>query len=93
MQIRTGTVEDADDVLAMLDEAVDWLVSQGRTGQWGTEHWTADHRKVERVRALIGEGDLWVAEIDGKPLERSSSMKRPCPTSSRSTSASFTFAC
>src|SRR4051794_21300102 len=68
MQIRTGTVEDAGDVLAMLDEAVDWLVSQGRTGQWGTEHWTADPRKVERVRALIGEGDLWIAEIEGKPV-------------------------
>ena len=68
MQIRTGSVADADDVLAMLDEAVDWLVGLGRTGQWGTEHWTADPRKVERARALIGEGDLWIAEIDGKSV-------------------------
>ena len=68
MQIRTGTLADADDVLVMLDDAVDWLVSQGRTGQWGTEHWTADPRKVERVLALIGEGDLWIAEIEGKPV-------------------------
>ncbi len=68
MQNRTGTLADADDVLVMLDDAVDWLVSQGRTGQWGTKHWTADPRKVERVRALIGEGDLWIAEIEGKPV-------------------------
>lgn len=67
MKIRAGSVEDTDTVLAMLDEAVDWLVRQGRTGQWGTEHWSADPKKVERVRALIGEGDLWIAGIDGQP--------------------------
>lgn len=67
MEIRAGSVTDTDAVLAMLDEAVDWLARQGRTGQWGTEHWSADPKRVERVRALIGEGDLWLAEIDSQP--------------------------
>ena len=67
VKIRAGSVEDTDATLAMLDEAVDWLVSQGRTGQWGTEHWSADPKRVERVRALIGEGDLWIAEVDNQP--------------------------
>lgn len=67
MEIRAGSVEDTDAVLAMLDEAIDWLVSQGRTGQWGTEHWSTNPSLVERIRALIGEGDLWIAEIDGQP--------------------------
>ena len=54
-------------VLALMDEAVAWLVAQGRTDQWGSEPFSGDPKKTEFIRKLIDEGDLFVAEIDGEP--------------------------
>jgi len=67
MDIRRGGPGDADTVLALLDAAVVWLNAQGNTEQWGTEPWSADPRKVERVRGLCASG-CWLAELDGEPV-------------------------
>lgn len=53
--------------MAMLDEAVAWMVSRGNTEQWGTEPWSAQPARRERITGMIGSGDVWVAEIDGDP--------------------------
>ncbi|QMU72912.1 GNAT family N-acetyltransferase [Streptacidiphilus sp. P02-A3a] len=66
MHIRRGTPEDVDAVLALLDGAVEWLVAQGRTGQWGTEPWSTQPAFTERVTGRAERGELRVAELDGQ---------------------------
>jgi hypothetical protein len=50
LRIRAGGPRDAKVVLAMLDDAVPWLVSQGRQGQWGAEPFSAMPDRVALVR-------------------------------------------
>jgi len=66
MDIRSGTLEDVEAVLALLDGAVEWLVAQGRTGQWGTEPWSTRPALVERVTERARRGELRVAELEGE---------------------------
>ncbi|MEO3750655.1 GNAT family N-acetyltransferase [Streptomyces sp. B6B3] len=68
MEIRKGGEGDLPVILGMLDGAVDWLVARGRTGQWGTEPWSARPRAVERVGEIVRSGTPWLAEIDGQPV-------------------------
>ena len=37
MVLRRGGPDDAAGVIALFDEAVEWLVARGKTGQWGSE--------------------------------------------------------
>ncbi|GAA2140082.1 hypothetical protein GCM10009760_22950 [Kitasatospora kazusensis] len=62
MKIRTGGPEDAADILRLLDEAVAWLTSLGRTGQWGDQPWTSRPAAVERIHAYTREFLVRVAE-------------------------------
>ncbi|CAN5688780.1 GNAT family N-acetyltransferase [soil metagenome] len=66
MQIKLGTVSDFDAVMALLDEAVAWLVEQGRSDQWGSEPWTTMPNVMEKTRQIIVDGELWLAEVDGE---------------------------
>ena len=66
MDIRGGTLEDVGAVLALLDGAVEWLVAQGRTGQWGTEPWSTQPALVERVTDRARRGELRVAVLEGE---------------------------
>jgi hypothetical protein len=50
----------------MLDGAVRWLASTGRSGQWGTEPFSAEPRRVAQVRAWAAGGGLRVAETGGE---------------------------
>jgi GNAT superfamily N-acetyltransferase len=69
VNIRVGTAADAPIVLALLDEAVAWLVARGQTGQWGTEPWSANERAVEQMAALSASGGLRIAEdAPGEPV-------------------------
>jgi GNAT superfamily N-acetyltransferase len=68
MRIRSGTIEDFDVVIALMDEAVAWLAGQGRTGQWGSEPISALTRSVEYMRREVEGNDLWIAEIGGEPV-------------------------
>ncbi|MBC6451448.1 GNAT family N-acetyltransferase [Actinokineospora xionganensis] len=65
--IRPGGPADADTMLAFLDEAVAWMVERGQSEQWGSEPWSAQPKRVARVRAMAESGLLWIAEADGAP--------------------------
>ncbi|WP_460066956.1 GNAT family N-acetyltransferase [Streptomyces sp. YKOK-I1] len=65
--IRDGGPDDVPAMLGMLDSSVEWLVSQGRTGQWGTKPLSQSPRTVESVVRYMEEGAAFVAEVDGVP--------------------------
>ncbi|EER41245.1 conserved hypothetical protein [Histoplasma capsulatum H143] len=62
LAIVRGTVDDSPAVLHLLDIAVKWLESQGRTGQWGTALFSENLQRVEQFRELATTGQgLWLA--------------------------------
>jgi GNAT superfamily N-acetyltransferase len=68
MKIRQGGEGDIPVILRMLDDAVAWLVARGRTGQWGTEPWSARPKAVAQVGEIVRSGTPWLAEIDGETV-------------------------
>ena len=68
LHIRSGTVADAPVVLGLLDEAVEWLVGRGQTGQWGSLPFSAQPTQVARVERYAGGGGLRIAETGGSPV-------------------------
>lgn len=62
IKIVRGTLKAVPSVLGLLDTAVKWLVSQDRTGQWGTTPFSENPRREEQLRefATTGHG-LWLA--------------------------------
>jgi GNAT superfamily N-acetyltransferase len=66
--LRTGSLLDLPRVLGLMDRAVEWLVAQGRTGQWGTEPWSASERRVQRLQQIIEGGELLVLDVDGQAV-------------------------
>ncbi|MFI6597305.1 GNAT family N-acetyltransferase [Nonomuraea sp. NPDC050536] len=67
MKIRAGGPADVAAVLGMFDSAVAWLVSQGRTGQWGSEPFTGNAKRTAQVEEWAGSGGMRIAELDGRP--------------------------
>ncbi|MEU0947366.1 GNAT family N-acetyltransferase [Streptomyces canus] len=67
ISIRDGGPDDIPVILGMLDSCVEWLVAQGRPGQWGTEPLSGSPRTVESVARYIDEGSVFIAEADGVP--------------------------
>jgi GNAT superfamily N-acetyltransferase len=67
MIIRNGDASDVQAVLGMFDSSVAWLTAQGRTGQWGSEPFSADPVRVERITGWAASGGMRVAEVDGEP--------------------------
>ncbi|NML50104.1 GNAT family N-acetyltransferase [Streptomyces sp. R302] len=65
--IRRGGPADLPAVLDILDSAVVWLNGRGITAQWGTTPFTSRPKTVEHVGRVMGEGDPWIAEVDGVP--------------------------
>jgi GNAT superfamily N-acetyltransferase len=68
IRIREGGEGDFGTVMSLFDAAVEWLVARGSAGQWGTEPWSGDPQREERVRGMITGGELFVAEIDEVPV-------------------------
>ncbi|MGH2551640.1 MAG: GNAT family N-acetyltransferase [Thermomicrobiales bacterium] len=64
MNLRRGSEADFDAVMALLDEAVAWLVAQGRSDQWGSEPWSSLPNVAAKTREIIVGGELWLAEGD-----------------------------
>ncbi len=60
-----GGPADVPAIMRMLDDAQEWLASLGRTGQWGTDHWSGIPSAVDRFTRLATKGTVWLAEIDG----------------------------
>ncbi|MFF4254178.1 GNAT family N-acetyltransferase [Streptomyces sp. NPDC001663] len=65
--IREGGPDDVPVILGMLDSCVEWLVAQGRTGQWGAKPLSQSPGTVESVTRYLDEGDTYIAEADGVP--------------------------
>lgn len=65
--IREGGPDDIPAILGMLDSCVEWLVAQGRPGQWGTRPLSENPRVVESVTRDMDEGSVFIAEVDGVP--------------------------
>lgn len=68
IRIREGGSDDVPAILALLDGAVEWLVSQGRTRQWGTRPWSANEDAVRTVTRYAATGTTYFAELDGVPV-------------------------
>jgi GNAT superfamily N-acetyltransferase len=64
VRIRPGTDADVSVVLGLMDEAVEWLVSRGQTGQWGTEPLSGRGSFVSQLEGWVGTGGLRIAESD-----------------------------
>ncbi|WP_033431700.1 GNAT family N-acetyltransferase [Saccharothrix syringae] len=77
MDIREGDLDDLPAIMAMLDGAVAWLAAAGRTGQWGSEPFSANPSRVEGIADKIRTGTAWVAEVDGRPAGAMTLAPRP----------------
>ncbi|HRA48939.1 MAG TPA: GNAT family N-acetyltransferase [Thermomicrobiales bacterium] len=66
--VRTGSLADFDAVLALMDDAVAWLVGQERTGQWGREPMSGTEKRRSHFREEITANDLWMAEVAREPV-------------------------
>ncbi|WP_405584376.1 GNAT family N-acetyltransferase [Streptomyces sp. NBC_01092] len=78
--IREGGPADIPVILGMLDSCVEWLVGQGRTGQWGTKPLSESPRTVESVTRSVNEGSVFIAEVDGVPAATLTLADSPGPT-------------
>lgn len=65
--IRDGGSDDIPVILGMLDSCVEWLVAQGRPGQWGTKPLSRHTKTVESVARYMETGSVYIAEADGVP--------------------------
>ncbi|MGW1953852.1 GNAT family N-acetyltransferase [Streptomyces sp. NPDC001920] len=65
--IRDGGPDDIRAILGMLDSGVEWLVTQGRPGQWGTKPLSENPKVVESLTRDMDEGSAFIAEADGVP--------------------------
>jgi GNAT superfamily N-acetyltransferase len=63
--IERGNADDTDRLLALFDDAVEWLVARGQTGQWGSEPFSQRPGTRERVRDWAASGGLRFAVDDG----------------------------
>ncbi|OIJ27650.1 hypothetical protein UG56_006500 [Nocardioides luteus] len=52
--------------MGLLDAAVAWLASRGRTGQWGAEPFSAVEARVAQIRTMLSERTARIAEEDGE---------------------------
>lgn len=66
MHVRTGSVSDLPAAMGLLDAAVAWLASQGRTGQWGEAPFSSVEARVEQIRTMLAERTARIAEADGR---------------------------
>lgn len=68
MEIRKGSTADIPAIVGLFDGAMEWLVSQGRTGQWGERPWSQRPQAVAMVEEYVAKGRPWIAEVDGTPV-------------------------
>ncbi|HXO08838.1 MAG TPA: GNAT family N-acetyltransferase [Solirubrobacteraceae bacterium] len=68
LRFRPGSPTDADAVLAMFDEAIAWLVQRGLAGQWGELPFSTRHEPRERVRRILHDDEVRIAEHGGVPV-------------------------
>ncbi|ANZ40763.1 hypothetical protein BBK82_37005 [Lentzea guizhouensis] len=64
LTVVRGGPADVPAILRLLDAAQDWLATLGRTGQWGTGHFSGSPAAVGRFTRLATAGTVWLA-VDG----------------------------
>jgi len=65
VHIRHGTAADVAPVLALYDQAVEWLVANGRPGQWGTRSFSVQPQLVAQISEVTASGTMRIAQVDG----------------------------
>ncbi|WP_328916608.1 MULTISPECIES: GNAT family N-acetyltransferase [unclassified Streptomyces] len=68
IRIRSGSLDDAPAILAMLDAAVIWMNARGNTEQWGTKPYSQRPGGAARIERYTAEGAPYMAELDGTPV-------------------------
>jgi ribosomal protein S18 acetylase RimI-like enzyme len=68
VEIRTGGPRDVPVLLALFDEAIEWLVARGQTGQWGDQPYSSRSAGVDLVERLAGGSGLRIAESAGNAV-------------------------
>jgi GNAT superfamily N-acetyltransferase len=68
LEIRPGGIEDEAAALALFDEAIEWLVQRGLSGQWGEQPFSLRPDMRERVRETLSENEVRIAEHDGRTV-------------------------
>jgi GNAT superfamily N-acetyltransferase len=68
LTIRAGNPGDVPTLLALFDEAIEWLVARGQTGQWGDRPFSERPQNVDHAERWASGGGLRVAELDGTPV-------------------------
>jgi GNAT superfamily N-acetyltransferase len=61
--IRPGGEADVPDVIRLLDVAVEWLVANGRPGQWGTQPASGSPGRREQAMGWARSGALYMALV------------------------------
>lgn len=69
--LRPGTEADIPVMLRLMDDRTEWLVSQGRTKQWGTERQSDQPRRIEGATKFARSGGTWIVVEKGGPSESS----------------------
>lgn len=62
LQVRPGDDDDEAAVLSLFDEAVEWLVERGLSGQWGEQPFSARPEMRNLVKRTLRENEIRVAE-------------------------------
>jgi GNAT superfamily N-acetyltransferase len=68
IDIRPGSAQDEDVVLGLFDEAIEWLVESGLSGQWGEDPFSGRPEMRRLVGRTLRENDVLIAEHDGRPV-------------------------
>ena len=66
--IRVGSLADTSLVLGLFDDAVRWMIDRDLTAQWGSQPFSTEPRRTTAVIRWITDGDLLIAEHDGRPV-------------------------
>lgn len=61
ISLRRATPDDVPAVLTLFDEAIEWFVSIGIQGQWGSQPWSTSERQRRRVTEMLALPGAWVA--------------------------------
>lgn len=61
VSIRAGDERDVAAVVGLMDGAVAWLIEEGRTGQWGSEPYSANPRSTAAISSMAADRGLYLA--------------------------------
>ena len=65
-EIKLATENEADEILRLYDEAVEWMVANGNTSQWGTEPLSKNETFAERVKCWLRAKRSYLGLLDGR---------------------------